>query len=363
VLAAAAPLVLLGWMAIARCDELTDANGHFLRQQIVWSALGLIAMLGVSLPSYRLLCRWSYLIFFLSLGLLVAVYFFPRINDAHRWIRIGPIGLQPSEFAKVAYVLALSRYLMYRENYRRLLGLLLPLAISTAPLLLILKEPDLGMALLFLPVLFIMLFAAGARRGDLAILLIAGLALTPLLWTQMSRDQKLRVTAVFDQPPADERPAREGYQLHQAKRMLAMGGVWGSLLAGPATDETAAYHLPEARTDFIFCVIKERLGLPGLLLTVTLYGLLAWRGLVIAANTREPFGRLVAVGVVAMLSTQALINMGMNVGLLPITGLPLPMVSYGGSAMLAHAVALGLLLNVGLRPGYEVTNEPFRWVT
>ena len=120
--------------------------------------------------------------------------------------------------------------------------------------------------------------------------------------------------------------------------------------------------MPEARTDFIFCVIKERLGLPGVAAVLALYGLLAWRGLAIAAATREPFGRLVAVGVTAMVLLQALINMGMNVGLLPVTGLPLPLVSYGGSAFLAHAVALGLLLNVGLRPGYEVTNEPFRWV-
>jgi cell division protein FtsW (lipid II flippase) len=362
VLAAAVPLVLVGWMALARCEELADANGHFLRQQIVWSALGLAAMLVVSLPSYRLLCRWSYELFLASLALLVLVYFFPPINHAHRWIRVGPVGLQPAEFAKVAFVLALARYLMYRENYRRLPGLLLPLAISTAPVLLVLKEPDLGMALLFLPVLLVMLFVAGARRRDLALLALVGLLLMPLLWTQMSDDQKSRVTAVFHQVSADQRPAKEAYQLYQAKRMAALGGPWGSLAAGQATDDLAVYHLPEARTDFILSVIEERLGLPGLLAVLGLYGLLAWRGLAIAAATREPFGRLVATGITAMILMQAVINMGMNVGLLPITGLPLPMVSYGGSALLAHAMGLGLLLNVGLRPGYEVTNEPFRWL-
>ena len=108
-------------------------------------------------------------------------------------------------------------------------------------------------------------------------------------------------------------------------------------------------------------MIKERLGLAGLLLLAGLYGLLAWRGLAIAAATREPFGRLLAVGITAMILVQAVINLGMNVGLLPVTGLPLPLVSYGGSVLLAEAVALGLLVNVGLRPGYEVTNEPFRW--
>ena len=359
---AAGLLILMGWTALARCEELTGGNGHFLRLQMVWLVLAVAAMFGVSWLNYRILCRYSYWLFGLSLMLLAAVYFFPRINGAHRWIRIGPTGFQPSEFAKVAFVLALARYLMYRENYRWLGGLLLPLAISMAPVLLILKEPDLGMALLFLPVLFVMLFAAGARGRDLALLALAGLLTAPFLWSQMSTDQKLRVEGLFDQPAAAERPTIPAAgQLQQAKRMAALGGPWGSLVSGPPTEDLAAYHLPEAQTDFISCVIKERLGLVGLLLLVGLYGLLAWRGLAIAAATREPFGRLLAVGITAMILVQAVINLGMNVGLLPVTGLPLPLVSYGGSALLAQGVALGLLVNVGLRPGYEVTNEPFRW--
>jgi cell division protein FtsW (lipid II flippase) len=144
--------------------------------------------------------------------------------------------------------------------------------------------------------------------------------------------------------------------------LTALGGMWGSLLAGQPTDDPAAYHLPEARTDFIFCVVGERLGLVGLAAVLGLFGLLAWQGTAIALRTREPFGRLLAVGVTTLLAAQVLINTGMTVGLLPITGLSLPLVSYGGSGLLAHGIALGLLLNVGLRPGYEVTNEPFRYV-
>ena len=307
ILLAAVPLTLLGWIALARCDELFGGNVPYLRQQIVWSILGFSAMLGVSTFNYRVLCRLSYWLFGLSLLLLLAVYRFPAINGAHRWIRIGPVGLQPSEFAKVAFVLALARYLMYRENYRRLGGLLLPLVISMVPLLLVLKEPDLGMALLFLPVFFLMLFVAGARARDLAALVLAGLLLAPLLWTQMSAEQKSRVYGRFSINRAG-RPARDAQaamQLHQAKRMAALGGLWGSLLDGQAIEDAGAYHLPEARTDFIFCVIKERLGLPGVAAVLALYGLLAWRGLAIAAATREPFGRLVAVGVTAMVLLQA----------------------------------------------------------
>jgi cell division protein FtsW (lipid II flippase) len=355
-------LVWLGWLAVARCEALGAGGGGLLRQQIVFSVLALAAMLGLSIPSYRVLCRFSYALFLFSLVLLVAVYFFPAVNRAHRWMRVGPVGMQPSEFAKLALVLCLARYLMYRDNYRRFRGLLVPLAITLIPVLLILREPDLGTAAVFLPVFFVMLFAAGARRIDLARIAVVGLLVLPLLWTQMSREQRSRVIALFEQPPADRRPSDDAYHLHQAKRMLALGGVWGSLVAGQPTDDPAAYRLPEARSDFVFCVLGERFGLAGLAVVLGLFGVLLWRGLAVAAATREPFGRLVAAGVVALLAVQVVINTAMTVGLLPITGLSLPLVSYGGSGLLAHGLALGLLLNIGLRPGYEVTKEPFRYV-
>jgi cell division protein FtsW (lipid II flippase) len=360
--AAAVLLVGLGWLGIARVEELTDGSGRFLQRQVAYSAIALALMLLATIPNYRMLGRFSYGLFLLSIVLLVVVYLCQPINGAHRWIRMGPVGLQPSDVAKLAFVLALARYLMYRDNYRRLYGLIIPLALALLPVLLILKEPDLGTSLVLLPVLFVMLFAAGARRGDLARVALVGLLVLPLLWTQMSLNQKSRITALFDQPPPDRRPSEDAYQLQQAKRLRALGGVWGSLLAGQPTDDLAAYRLPEARSDFIFSVLGERLGLPGMALVLALFAVLVGRGLAIAAETREPFGRLLATGLAALVGVEVLINTGMTVGLLPVTGLSLPLVSYGGSGLLAHAVAIGLLLNVGLRPGYEVSNEPFRWV-
>jgi len=355
------PLVGMGWLGIARCEDLSGGSGRFLRQQMVWSVLAAGVMLAVTLPSYRVLCRWSYAVFAFALALLVLVYFFEPINGARRWIRVGPVGFQPSEFAKVAFVLALARYLMYRENHRRLMGLLVPLGLTLLPVLLILREPDLGTALVFLPVLLVMLFAAGARRVDLARFALAGLLALPLLWTQMSLEQQSRVTSLFEQAGPGRLATGDAYHLRQAKQMLSLGGVWGSLAAGQPVDDPAVYHLPEARGDFIFCVLGERLGLPGLAALLGLYALLVWRGLAIASVTREPFGRLVAAGLVALLAVQVLINTGMTVGLLPITGLSLPLVSYGGSGLVAQGLVLGLLLNVGLRPGYEMTGEPFRY--
>jgi rod shape determining protein RodA len=356
-------LIGLGWIGIARVEELTEGSGRFLHQQMAYSAIAVAVMLAATSFNYRTLQRFSYAAFLLALVLLAAVYGFPARNGVHRWIRLGPVGVQPSDLAKLAFILAMARYLMYRENYRRLRGLLGPLLLTLVPVLLILKEPDLGTALVFFPVFFVMLFVAGAKRSDLACVAAIGLLVLPLLWTQMNRDQKLRVTALFDQPSPGRRPSDESYQLFQAKRMQALGGPWGSLVAGQPTDDPAVYSLPEAQNDFIFSVLRERLGLWGVALVLGLFGLLMWRGASIAAETREPFGRLLAAGVVALLAVEVLINTGMNVGLFPVKGFSLPLVSHGGSGLVIHAAALGLLLNVGLRPGYEVANEPFRWST
>ncbi|MBN2291543.1 MAG: FtsW/RodA/SpoVE family cell cycle protein, partial [Pirellulales bacterium] len=176
-------LILVGCLGIDRYADLTGTGQSLLSRQLIWAVIAVAAMFAVTVPDYRVLCRWSYIIFLFAIFLLVAVYFFPPINAARRWIRIGPLGLQPSEFAKVAYVLALSRYLMYRENYRRLRGLFFPLMITLGPVLLILREPDLGTALVFFPVLFVMLFVAGARRRDLFLVAAAGLLLLPFLWS------------------------------------------------------------------------------------------------------------------------------------------------------------------------------------
>jgi rod shape determining protein RodA len=355
-------LVLLGWAGLGRYADLTGGGDHFLRQQMVWSLVAVGAMLAAILPNYRVLSRWSYGLLVLALLLLALAYLFPPINGARRWVRLGPVGFQPSEFVKIAFVLALARYLSDREPHRRPVGVLLPLVMALVPVLLILRQPNLGTAVLFVPVLFGTLFAAGVRRGDLAWLALLGLSSLPLLWTQMSGEQKSRVTAMFSQPGPGEAAHAETYQLRQAKQMMALGGAWGSLWTGQIVENPTAYHLPEAQSDFIFCVLVERLGLVGGGVVLGLYGVLVWRGLAIAAATREPFGRLVAAGLTAMLAVQVLASAGMTVGLLPVVGLSLPLVSYGGSGLVTQGLLIGLLVNVAVRPGYEVAGEPFRYV-
>jgi rod shape determining protein RodA len=355
-------IVTMGWIALTRADEIAGTGGRYLNRQVAWSALGLVMAGLVCWPNYRVLTRWSYVILTATVAMLVMVYWSPTVNGAHRWIRFGPVGWQPSEFAKLAFVLGLARYLMYRESYRELHGLLTPLVLVLVPVLLILKEPDLGTSLVFLPVLFAMLFAAGARARHLAIVSIVGAAMLPILWSQMSREQRSRITALAEQTLPGQTPTRDGYHLHTAKQLLAMGSGWGSVFRGPLTDDLGTYRVPEAHTDSIVCFVGERFGLAGVATLLMLFAILVWRILLVAGSTREPFGRLVATGVAAMIAVQVTINIGMMVGLLPITGLTLPLVSYGGSNLLVMAIGLGLVVNISLRPGYEMTANPFAFV-
>ncbi len=163
-LLAAGALLLLGWCGIARSEELADGDGRYLHHQVLWSVFAGVAIWLVTLPGYRWLRDYAYPLFGATLFLLMAVYFFPAVHGAQRWIRLGPVGFQPSEVAKLVFVLALARYLMRAENYRHFRGLFAPLVLTLIPVVLVLREPDLGTALVFFPVLFAMLYAAGREK-------------------------------------------------------------------------------------------------------------------------------------------------------------------------------------------------------
>ncbi len=352
--------MLIGLTGIDRGDALAT-SGDYFSKQAVWMCLAMPAMLAATWIPYRLFKPLVWPLFLVSVILLIAVFFLPARNGSRRWIPLGPISLQPSELTKLAFILALSRYLMYRRNYRQLTGLLIPFLVAMVPIGLILREPDLGTSLVFIPVLFGMLFTAGARPRHLISLVLLGVSLTPVLWMGMSAEQKSRVVTLFTQADGGPAPRGDGYHLHQSKQVLALGGPWGSELGGMSVTNPYAYHLPAARTDFVFCLIGERWGFGGCVLTLGLYLCLIGRGLLVAAATREPFGRLVAVGIVTQFATQAIINAGMTVGLMPITGLTLPLLSYGGSSLVATCFSIGLLINIGMHPGYEMHGDPFRF--
>lgn len=353
-------LIAVGLSAIARGDELYNL-GEFAPRQRLWAALGsFVFVVAAAWPYQRL--RWiSYPIYGCCLLLLVLVFFMPAKNYSHRWIPLGLMDFQPSEIAKLAFIAALARYLMHRESFRTWRGLAVPFLMAVVPIALILKEPDLGTSLLFIPVLFAMLFAAGARPRHLATVALLGILASPFLWMQMSAEQKSRIVSVFTQKTGGEAPRGDGYHLHQSKQVLALGGVFGSRITGMPLKSRRAYHLPESRTDFVFCLVGERWGLIGCLAVLILYCVIFARGLLIAGETRDPYGRLLAVGIVSLIGSQVLINTAMAVGLLPITGMTLPLMSYGGSSLLTMCLALGLLVNIALRPTTDAVSEPFQF--
>ncbi len=275
---------------------------------------------------------------------------------------LGPVSIQVSEFTKIAYILALAAYLRFRTNYRSLPGLLGPFILTLVPVGLILKEPDLGTSLLFLPTLFVLLFVAGAKLRHLALILVLGLAAIPAFYFSplMNPYQRSRIQALFKQSEEDERwRLNAGYQLNQSKIALGSGRF-----AGQGFREGAFFKhdlLPEEHNDFIFAVIGHQWGFLGSAMVLTCYTLIIAAGLTIASITKDARGRLVAVGICAMIFTQALINIGMTVGLMPITGMSLPFASMGGSGLISNYVAIGLLADVARREPADIGPRPFEF--
>ena len=352
-------ITIAGLCGLHRADQLYGESLRFERQ-LVWVGLSWPVMFFVTVMPWRRLRHIGPALFCVCLGLLVLVLFMAPINGSRRWIPLGLMEFQPSEPTRLAFIMALASWLMFRENLRTIKGLVPPFVVTFVPLLLILREPDLGTSLLFLPILYAMLFAAGARTRHLIAAALMGITMLPLLWQQMTSEQRSRIVMLFNQTDGGAAPAGDGFHLHQSKQVLALGGIYGSIWNDePIIDDPAAWQLPAAREDFILSVIGERYGLAGVSFVLLMYAVLVWRGIRAAMKTHDPWGRLVAVGIVTMIGVQTLVNSGMTVGMMPITGMTLPFCSYGGSSLLSFSIAAGLLMNIAMRPGYDVGPVPF----
>ncbi|UCE59562.1 MAG: rod shape-determining protein RodA [Phycisphaerales bacterium] len=360
-------------------------------KQCVFALVGLVVAVGVLKVGYQRISEHAYAIFAIALLALIPLLAAKLLNSsfggltsprngAYRWIRLPGFQFQPSEFMKVAYLLALAWYLRYRGNYRRFRGLLLPFVVSAVPLTLILLEPDLGTVLLLLPVLFAMLFMVGAKLKHLGIVILIAVAATPFAWRRLKPYQRMRVTAVLlqsdtlrdaviNKPEAFKALARKrdavewaassGYQLVHSKNAVGSGKLlgcgWGK---GVYTTHSL---LPDRHNDFVFSIIAHQWGFAGCILVLLCFTAIVIAGVRIASVTTEPFGRLLAVGVVALVATQVIINTGMAVGLMPITGMTLPFVSYGGSSLLTNFVAIALLVSVSQHRPFLLASKPFEF--
>ena len=346
----AALLFALGWVFIASATR-GSSEGWFsglALRQLVFLAIGLAAFAAVQRVHYLTLLNWAPALYLACLLMLCAVFLTRPVNGSRSWFDLYLFKLQPSELMKPVLILTLAYYLMYRDSYKRLTGLAVPLVLCFVPMALILKQPDLGTTLAFVPVVFAMLYVAAARLWHLGLMVLAGNAgLVGMWFTVMKEYQKRRVLAWLN---PEEYKLGEAWQLLKAETAIGSGGFFGAGWGESA--QSGLNFLPEKHTDFIFAVAAEEGGFVTSALIIALQGLLTLGALNIAARTREPAGRLIAVGIAVLLGGQALINMGVAVGLLPTTGLTFPLVSYGGSSLISSCLCLGLLVNVGAR------NEP-----
>jgi cell division protein FtsW (lipid II flippase) len=352
-------------------------------KQLIFLGVSLACMLLFQAVNYQRIGLWAWPFYLFSLGLIAytlvaqklgGLPFVHATKGAWAWINLGSVSLEPAELMKIAFVMVLARYLRFRSNYRTMIGLLAPFAVALVPLAMILKQPDLGMASLFVPTLFVMLFAAGAKIKHLAMVMAMGLLVLPVLWLSGPQDegapglpilrhgpvfvkkyQRERVFAMFHHDPKTLREA--DYQTQRAMTAFASGSFTGK---GPGVIPLGQ-NVPEAHNDMIFALIGEQFGFVGAMVVLGAFLVLFVAGIEIAAGTREPFGRLVAVGIVAMLATQAFVNLMVMMRLMPVTGITLPFVSYGGSSLVSSYMAVGLLLNVGQNQPLVIAKDAFEF--
>ena len=346
-----------------------EAVGPLTTRQIVYFLTGVALMLLILLPSYQKIGRYTYWAYGVTVALLILLMIdryvdlplIPVRNNTRRWISLGPLSLQPSEFMKVVLILTMARYLRFRSSYRRLMGLIPPFLLTLVPMTLILLEPDLGTMLMLLPVLFAMLFVAGARLRHLVLIVMIGCATLPVFYFYAMKDyQRERFQILFKQNVQDERwHMGPGYQLRQSKIALGSGGTTGEGWGQGVFVESRLPLLPEEHNDFIFAIIGHQWGFVGGALVILAYSMIVVFGIEVATVTNDPFGRLLAIGVIVMIVVQALLNISMTVGLAPITGMTLPFVSAGGSSLWANFLGLGLLVNVAQRRPMLIANPPF----
>jgi rod shape determining protein RodA len=313
-------------------------------RQLVRFCAGLVLMLAIALVDIRIWLRYAYLFYLAGLALLVGVDIFGATGmGARRWIDLGVVTVQPSEAMKLALVLALARYFHGGsiEDVGRPMWLVTPVLMVAAPAALVLRQPDLGTALMLMIVGAAVFFVAGVRWWKFAAVFAAVLAAVPVIWQFLLPYQRRRVLIFFD-PESD--PLGAGYHIIQSKIALGSGAVFGKgFLRGT---QSHLNFLPEKQTDFIFTMLAEEWGLVGGIVLVILYVLLLIYGFAIAAHSRNHFGRLLGIGVTTTFFLYVFINIAMVIGIIPVVGVPLPLISYGGSAMLTVLGGFGLLIGV-----------------
>src|SRR3990172_10445692 len=350
-------IALIGLAAVYSATYTSRGPSSLFTKQIVWISIGLTVMFLALIPDYHTVGRYAYVLYAVSLVLLFLVMVMGKTGmGAQRWLAIGPFAFQPSELAKLSLTLALARF--FAEDPKRggyeLRDLAVPGLMVLLPLVLVLKQPDLGTALMLMLTSFLIFMLAGIHMRSIVIVIIVGVTIASLaflvppvrhkIWGSLKPYQQNRIKAFID-PSSD--PRGSGYHANQSKIAVGSGQITGKGFRKGTQSQMA--FLPERHTDFIFAVIAEERGLFGAGVMIVLYLSLLLIGVDTAQNAKDGVGALMAGGIVAMLSMYVFINIGMAVGVVPVVGVPLPLVSYGGTSIITTFLAIGLLLNIQMR--------------
>ncbi|MDJ0948627.1 MAG: rod shape-determining protein RodA [Alphaproteobacteria bacterium] len=333
------------------------AGGNFdpwATRQMTRFVMGLGLCLLVATIDVRFWLRNAYIIYFAAMGLLGLIELIGTGTGAQRWIQIAGVRIQPSELMKIAVVLALARYFhkIQMEDVAKPLYLIMPVALVFAPALLVLKQPDLGTAMMLLLVGAAVFFVAGVRVWKFVAVGLGGLAAIPVVWANLHGYQKLRVLT-FLEPERD--PLGAGYHILQSKIALGAGGLTGKgFLQGT---QSHLNFLPEQQTDFIFTILAEEFGFVGALFLLGCYAGLILYGVTVALRARNQFGRVLAIGVTINFFLYVFINIAMVTGLIPVVGVPLPLVSYGGTVMLSLLFGFGLIMCIAIHRDVQITRR------
>lgn len=350
-------IALIGLAAVYSATYTSKGPSPLFYKQIIWVSVGALIMFLTVIPDYHTVGRYAYVLYLISLVMLVLVMIMGRTGmGAQRWLAIGPFAFQPSELAKLSITLAFARY--FAEDPKRggygLKDLAVPGVMVLVPLALVLKQPDLGTALMLLLTSSLIIILAGIRARTVVMVLLTGATIASLvlfippvrhkIWGSLKPYQQNRIKAFID-PSSD--PLGSGYHANQSKIAVGSGQITGKGYRKGTQSQMA--FLPERHTDFIFAVIAEETGFVGASVLILLYLVLLLIGVDTAKNAKDRLGVLMAGGIVSMISLYVFINVGMAVGVVPVVGVPLPLVSYGGTSIITTFLALGLLVNIQAR--------------
>ncbi len=347
-------LLILGLMGLGFAILWSASHGaegqvvaQYAFKQLRWYGIGIVAMGACAAIDYRYIRSNAYLIYFVLILLLIAVELVGKSSmGAQRWLELGPLRVQPSEFMKIGIALAIATYLSGEKlkTPYKFSALVIPAILTFVPVALILSQPDLGTAILVAGVAMAIIAFQGVKRKPVILMATAALASAPLLWSMLKEYQQQRILT-FLNPELD--PTGTGYHIIQSKIAIGSGQMLGKgYMKGT---QSMLRFLPERHTDFIFSVLAEEWGFIGSLVVLILFAMLILWGLDIAVRSRDAFGRLLAVGLTAILFFHVVVNIGMVMGLLPVVGVPLPLFSYGGSSVLTTCIIAGILLSIRMR--------------